>query len=98
MRSWGGQLSARKEERFANNLLIKRRFIERNRELIGPGHERRIWAHFFVTRGNWRLGCRQWGLAARDYALAFRYRPYDGRLWRCVARATSRRGRATASE
>jgi glycosyltransferase involved in cell wall biosynthesis len=85
-RIWGGQMSHRVEERFANFLSLFERFLAAHPDCVTPAEARRVWAVNYAQRGRSRAQRRLFRGALQDYWRAFRYRPYEPFLWKSVAR------------
>lgn len=81
-RMWEGQMSRQVEERFDNYFLFLKRFLATYPGIVSANDVRKAWAHTFVSRGLWRYSLRQKKLALWDLGRAFRYRPFDYRLWK----------------
>jgi glycosyltransferase involved in cell wall biosynthesis len=90
-RIWGGQMSHRIEERFANVMELVERFLATHPGCVTPTQANEAWARNYAQRGHYRAGHGRWGGALQDYWRAFRHRPYDGFLWRSMARSVLRR-------
>ncbi len=85
-RIWGGQMSHRTDERFANFLRLFERFLAAHPDCVTPAEARRAWAVNYAQRGRSlaERGRRREALA--DFWRAFRYRPQEPLVWKSVAR------------
>lgn len=94
-RIWGGQMSRRTEERFAQFCLLLERFLAAHPGVVSAAEARAAWAYTYVSRGWWRVthGKRREGW--RDFGRAARLRPWDRRLWLYTARALAGAGKAS---
>lgn len=85
-RIWGGQMSHRTEERFANFVRLFERFLAAHPDAVTPAQARRAWAVNYAQRAASRAARGNWTGALRDYWRAMRHRPHDGFVWRSAAR------------
>jgi glycosyltransferase involved in cell wall biosynthesis len=90
-RIWGGQMSHRTEERFANFVRLFERFLAAHPDCVTASQIRRVWAVNYMQRGRSRDARGDVAGALRDYLTGFRYRPFDLFLWKSVARMVLRR-------
>ncbi len=85
-RIWGGQMSKRLGERFDNFFRLMTAFLERYPDSVTPAEVRRGWAYTYVSRGCWRATEHEYLAALKDFFTAFRYSPFDKRLWKSAAK------------
>jgi glycosyltransferase involved in cell wall biosynthesis len=90
-RIWSGQMSSRKEERLDNSFRLLARFFAGRPANVSEADVARAYAHIHVTRARYRAADGRWASAWGDLWHAFRWRPYDRRLWRNAARIAIRR-------
>lgn len=85
-RIWGGQMSNKQEERLSNCFKLLNNFLDKHPKSVTPDEVNRGWAHTYVSRGKLRASQKRYLNALEDYFKAFRYRPYDLRLWKSVVK------------
>jgi glycosyltransferase involved in cell wall biosynthesis len=86
-RIWEGQMSHRTDERLANAFRIMRRHLAEHPNTVSPAERRHAWAYTYTSRACWHARNRRALSSTADFLRAARWRPWDERLWRCVARA-----------
>lgn len=85
-RIWGGQMSTKMDERFANCFRIVNNFLKNHQGSVTKLEVRRGWAHTYVSRANWRAAQKEYQKALQDYIRAFTYKPNDLRLWKSIVK------------